>query len=138
MTMVNSGKKEAVALLLGDLLLFVFSLWLTLSLRYNELPDRDVFVSHLEPFSLLFVFWLLVFFISGLCDKHTNAFKQKLPAVILNAQLTNSIIAALLFYFIPYYKITPRINLFIYLLVTIVLTSAWRILFVDRIYLRRT
>jgi len=138
MTMVNSGKKEAVALLLGDLLLFVFSLWLTLSLRYNELPDRDVFVSHLEPFSLLFVFWLLVFFISGLYDKHTNAFKQKLPAVILNAQLTNSIIAALFFYFIPYYKITPRINLFIYLLVTIVLTSAWRILFVDRIYLRRT
>ncbi len=135
--MVNSGKKEAVILFLGDLAMFVFSLWLTLFFRYNQWPDQEIFVSHLEPFLVLFVFWALVFFISGLYDKHTNAFKQKLPGAILNAEVINIVIAALFFYFIPYYEIAPKINLLIYLLITVALTSAWRILLVDYIYLRR-
>lgn len=136
--MINSGKKEAIILLFGDIILFVVSLWLTLFIRYNEWPDRDVFVSHIEPFFVLFIFWILVFFISGLYDKQTNAFRQKLPGVILNAQLVNSGIAVLFFYFIPYYEIAPKVNLFIYLLITIFLISAWRIFLVDHIYIRRT
>ncbi|MDO8493037.1 MAG: sugar transferase [bacterium] len=136
--MINTGKKEALILLFGDLILFVVSLWLTLFIRYNEWPDQDIFVSHLKPFLLLFVFWVLVFFISGLYDKQTNAFKQKLPGVIFNAQLVNSIIAVLFFYFIPYFEIAPKVNLFIYLLITIVSISAWRIFLVEYIYLRRS
>ncbi len=135
--MLNSGKKEALVLLLGDLILFGVSLWLTLFIRYSQWPNKEIFISHLQPFLFLFVSWTLVFFISGLYDKQTNAFKQKLPGVIFNAQLINSVIAVLFFYFIPYFDIAPKINLFIYLLTTIVSISAWRIFLVDYIYLKR-
>ncbi len=138
MEMITSGKKEALILLFGDLVLFVVSLWLTLVIRYGELPSQEVFVLHFEPFLVLFFFWVLVFFISGLYDKRTNAFRQKLPGVILNAVLVNIVIAVLFFYFIPYYLIAPKINLFIYLLITTVSIYAWRMILVDYIYRRRS
>ncbi len=136
--MINTGKKEAVVLFFGDLFLFVVSLWLTLSLRYGRWTNQELFFSHLEPFLPLFIFWILVFFISGLYDKQTNAFKRKLPGLILNAQIINSVIAVVFFYFVPSYGITPKVNLFIYLLVTIILNSIWRIVLVDYMYTYRT
>ena len=134
MNMINNGKKEALVLLLGDVVLFIASLWLTLFLRYNTWPSEIILVSHMQAFSVLFVLWILVFFISGLYDKQTNAFKQKIPGVIFNAEIVNSIIAVLFFYFIPNFGIAPKINLFIYLFLNVVLVYLWRILLVDYIY----
>jgi lipopolysaccharide/colanic/teichoic acid biosynthesis glycosyltransferase len=68
-----------------------------------------------------------VFFIAGLYDKHTVIFKRKLPSIILNAQIANIIIAALFFFLIPYFGITPKTNLFIYLFISFIFIVFWRL-----------
>jgi len=79
------------------------------------------------PFSLLFVLWILVFYIAGLYEKHTVILKSKLPSILANTQIANSTLAVVFFYFVPFFGITPKTILFIYLLVSFVLILSWRI-----------
>ena len=125
--MTISGKKETIALFLGDIALLYFSLWLTLTLRYLESPTAVTWAIHFWPFTIIIVVWLLVFFISGLYEKHTLILKSRLPATVFNAQIANSFIAVLFFYFIPYFGIAPKTNLFIYLIISFILILSWRI-----------
>lgn len=125
--MTFSGKKEAFFLFFGDLLVFLASLWLTLFFRYQEIPGKEEFVNHLKPFSILFAVWFLVFFIAGLYEKHTLIFQSKLPNTLLHTQLANIVIAITFFYFIPFFGITPKTNLFIYLAISFILILFWRV-----------
>jgi len=124
--MYISNRKEPAILLLGDLVIFFVSLWIALFLRYFELPSGATLGEHISPFAILFLVWIFVFFIFGLYEKHTLILKNKLPNIILNAQITNSIIAMLFFYLIPYFGIAPKTNLFIYLIISFLLISLWR------------
>lgn len=125
--MTIAGKKETFALFLGDIFLLYFSLWLTLLLRYWEFPSQKVWDIHFEPFTFIIGVWVLVFFISGLYEKHTLILKSRLPSTVFNAQIANSFIAVLFFYFVPYFGIAPKTNLFIYLLVSFAFVLLWRI-----------
>ena len=125
--MVNFRKKEAPLLFSGDILIFILSLWLSLYFRFAEIPSWSRFLTHFQPFSILFLIWLLVFFIAGLYEKHTLILKNKLPSVILNAQVMNSIFAIIFFYFIPYFGITPKTILFIYLAISFIFILLWRL-----------
>ena len=120
------NRKESVLLFFGDILIFVFSLWLMLLVRYLELPSREIFLQHLGPFSLLFILWSLVFFIAGLYEKRTLVIKRKLFADILNVQVINIIIASAFFYFVPIFGITPKTNILIYLAISFILILFWR------------
>lgn len=130
--MTISAKKQTVILFLGDILLLYFSLWLTLFLRDFGLPTSRIWSLHFAPFSILIGVWVLVFFISGLYEKHTLILKSRLPSTVFNTQVINSFIAVLFFYFIPYFGITPKTNLFIYLFLSFALILFWRI-YGDRI-----
>lgn len=125
--MTISGKKETLVLFLGDILLLYFSLWSALALRYWSLPSASAWDLHFWPFTLIIGVWVLVFFISGLYEKHTLILKSRLPVTVFNTQIVNSFIAVLFFYFIPYFGITPKTNLFIYLIISFGLTLLWRI-----------
>lgn len=125
--MTHFSRKEAIVLFFGDIFFFVFSLWLSLYIRFTELPSLDRFVLHLTPFTILFAVWLLVYFIAGLYEKHTLILKGRLPSVIFNAQVVNSIFAIVFFYAIPIFGITPKTILFIYLLVSFCLVLLWRL-----------
>lgn len=132
-----SNRKEALILFAGDVGLLVAALWLTLLVRYAELPDATLFVGHIVPFCILFLVWVANFFIAGLYEKHTLLLKSRLPNILLNTQVINSVIAVLFFYFIPYFVITPKTNLFIYLAVSSVLILGWRIFGVPALGFRR-
>ena len=125
--MSSLNRKEPLVLLLGDLGSLVAALWLSLFLRSFEIPSQDLFLTHLLPFSMLFVLWILVFYIAGLYEKHTAILKSKLPLILANTQIANSTLAVAFFYFIPFFGITPKTILFIYLLVSFVLILSWRI-----------
>lgn len=125
--MKSLSKKEALVLFLGDVFFFAISLWIALGIRYFEFPKWEVFSLHIAPFSILFIFWIFVYFIFGLYEKHTTLLKSKLPSVIFNAQITNSVFAIAFFYTIPIFGITPKTILFIYLLVSFVLVLGWRL-----------
>lgn len=121
------GKKEAIILFLGDIFLFGLSLWTALFLRFAELPNQKLLLTHIVPFSILFAIWILVFFIAGLYEKHTLILKSKLPNIIFNAQVVNSIFAIIFFYTIPVFGITPKTILFIYLVISFASILLWRI-----------
>lgn len=125
--MSSLTKKETAILFLGDVFFFVFSLWIALCLRFGEVPSLERFNTHLAPFSILFIIWVLVYFIAGLYGKHTLLLKSKLPSVIFNAQVVNSIFAIVFFYTIPVFGITPKTILFIYLVVSFVSVLLWRL-----------
>lgn len=119
-------RKESFVLLVGDFFFFLISLWLALFLRNLEIPSKELFSIHLVPFNLLFAVWILVFYIGGLYEKHTIILKSKLPNVLANTQLVNSALAVVFFYFIPFFGITPKTILFIYLFVSFVAVLFWR------------
>ena len=120
-------RKSSLVLLFGDLVIFVASLWLTLYFRYFTAPTENVFFAHLVPFSLLFVVWVIVFFIFGLYEKQGTVFKSALPGILIRSQITNALIATAFFYFIPWYGISPKTTLFLYLLVSLALILVWRV-----------
>ena len=129
--MTFHGKKEPIILLLGDIFVFLASLYITLVVRYLELPASDVWYNHFVPFSFLFLVWILVFVIAGLYRKHTVLFKRKLPGVILRAQILNISVAAVFFFIIPYFSIAPKTNLLIYLVVSFPIIVFWRLFLFD-------
>lgn len=125
MSLLN--RKEPLILLLGDLGSLVIALWFSLLIRGAEMPSKDLFLAHLGPFSLLFVVWIFVFYVAGLYEKHTTILKSRLPSVLASTQLINSALAVVFFYLVPYFGITPKTILFIYLFVSLVLILSWRI-----------
>jgi len=114
-------------LFFGDILFFSIALWVTLWVRYISVPKSTLLYNHFLAFSFLFGLWVLVFFIVGLYDKHTVFFKKKLPSIIIQAQLTNIAFAAVFFFFIPTFGITPKTNLVVYLLISSFLILLWRL-----------
>jgi len=124
--MTIASKQESLILLVGDILLFLVALWITLLVRYAEVPSESLFYNHLIPFSFLFVLWVTVYFISGLYDKHTMLLRSRLSTIILNAQAINIIFAALFFFFVPYFGIAPKTNLILYLVISSLLVLVWR------------
>lgn len=120
-------KREYVVLLLGDVLVFVASLWATLALRYLGTPSMELFRLHLVPFSLLFAAWVVVFFLAGLYGRHTRLFRSRLAATILYTQIINMVIAALFFFSIPAFGLAPKTILLLYLVVSFPLIFFWRV-----------
>ncbi len=135
--MLSVNKKEPFILVSGDLVALLLSLWLMLLVRYLSLPTEEFLFAHLAPFSLLFVVWIAVFFIAGLYEKHTLILKSQLGGIILNAQIANSTIAFLFFYLIPYFGITPKTNLFIFLIISSALVVVWRLFLFPFIYISK-
>lgn len=120
-------KKEATILFIGDIFFFISSLWFSLYIRFTEIPSLEKFYEHLVPFSILFAIWILVYFIAGLYEKHTLILKSKLPSIIFNAQVVNSIFAILFFYSVTTFGIAPKTILFIYLIISFVSILLWRL-----------
>lgn len=113
-------KLKQVGVFLGDILLLYLALGLTILLREASLN------SHLTPFTIVFLLWLFIFYISGLYDirslKNTLGFTHKyLVAVLIAAAL-----ATAFFYFIPYFQIAPKTNLFIFVALFVILDYNWR------------
>ena len=120
-------RAEAVFLFLGDIAVFYLSLFLVLLARYGLPFDQRIIILHFLPFSILFVFWILGFFIAGLYEQHTLLFQKRLPYRLLKSVLANAVVTALFFYFFPGFLITPRINLILYLIVSSALLLVWRL-----------
>jgi lipopolysaccharide/colanic/teichoic acid biosynthesis glycosyltransferase len=124
--------RELLVLIVGDIIVFNVALWLTLLVRYFELPSADRLADHVPPFLIFASVWILVFFILGLYDKHTNLLKKLLVNRILTAQVINVVVAGMLFFIIPF-GITPKTNLVLYLFISIILLSVWRLWVVPRL-----
>lgn len=124
------SRKTPFILLVGDIVAFVASLWVTLLIRYQGLPSGKIFFDHFDSFVYLFVIWIVVYFIAGLYERDAALFKSALPPVFVNVQLINAAIAVGFFYFAPISNIAaaiaPKTNLFLYFAVSTLFVLVWR------------
>lgn len=121
-------RNEALLLLFGDVLVFYVALWLALLLRELQVPTKEVWELHAVPFSILFFVSVIVYFIAGLYDQHTALLRSRLLLLVTYSQTATVVIAALFFFSVPYFGITPKTLLVIFLAVSSVLILVWRLL----------
>jgi exopolysaccharide biosynthesis polyprenyl glycosylphosphotransferase len=137
--MTRAFRPRRAILFIGDLLFFCLALWLSLFLRAFDVPTRELFVAHLVPFSILFLIWAFVFFIAGLYESRSIVLARRaLSVTLLVAQTINISFAALFFFIIPYFGITPKVLLIIYLVVSFVLVLLWRVFIFPWLGLQKT
>jgi exopolysaccharide biosynthesis polyprenyl glycosylphosphotransferase len=126
-----SGFKASI-LCIGDVLLLYASLALALFFRYN-VRTAQAFVAlfnlHFSPFTIVFVIWIIVFYLADLYDPKN--FKNNLDFYrsFLTALVINGLLAVAFFYIFTFYGISPKVVLFILLVIFVVIDLIWRYLF---------
>lgn len=121
-------KFKQILLLLGDVVILYVALILALWIRGRGVLYEE-FILHVDPFSLLFVIWIFVFYIVGLYDLHRLKNNFEFLGALGIGLVINGVIAVLFFYLIPLAGITPKTNLFIFLVVFSVLAYYWRYIY---------
>lgn len=123
---MHTLRHEPFILVVGDFLIFYLALWLTLFVRNASLPAEELWWQHAVPFGFIFCASALIYFIVGLYDRHTLIVRQQLPIRIFAGQIATVLVAATFFFFIPYFGITPKTNLAIFLVISSMLVTLWR------------
>ncbi|MBI5045398.1 MAG: sugar transferase [Candidatus Niyogibacteria bacterium] len=119
-------KFNKIILILGDVAILYISLLLALTIRYGGLPTPKIWNAHLIPFAIIFFIWIVIFYIAGLYDPAKFISAKEMQKQIIWAMEFAGIIALAAFYLIPYFLITPKTNLFLDLIITLLLLIIWR------------
>ncbi len=121
--------KRKILLLAGDIGTLLASFYLTIIIGYWGAFDAHNFQTHIFPFSIMYVAWILVLFIFNLYDY--GAIKPTIGNIrnISVALITAFVVGAVFFYSFPIFGISPKVNLVINVLVFGALFIAWRRVF---------
>ena len=119
------GKIKQFLCLAGDIAMLYLALFLTLVFRYNK-DWQQQWQSHFLPFTVIYISSLIVFYIIGLYDLSLARNNLFFFLTLTRALLITVILSVLFFYFIPYFGITPKTNLFISFLIFSILFALWR------------
>lgn len=117
----------AFILVAGDVLVYVFSLILTLTVRYGGFPTRTLVSTHLQSFGILFLVFFIVSFSAGLYDKQSIFMRGRIQSLLLKVQFINILIGTAFFYIAPV-GIAPKANLAIYFVISTLLLLLWRMI----------
>lgn len=124
--MINIKK---IVLLLGDILFLYLSLLITLFIRYGSRFNLNCWQQHFWPFTIIYAIWLTVFYISGLYELTLARNNIGFYSILLQTLIINIGLSITFFYFIPYFGITPKTNLFLNLIIFALLFLIWRQLY---------
>jgi len=117
---------KKIILLLGDILILYLSLWLTLLIRYGANFDFNRWQQHFWPFTIIYFLWLVIFYIAGLYELTLARNNINFYSTLLRGLMINAGLAIAFFYFISYFGIAPKTNLFLNLAIFTLLFSGWR------------
>ena len=118
-----------ILLFFGDIFLLYFSLFLTVFLGFLDEFNTVVFLDHLLPFSILYSFWLIIFYIFGLYDLNIIRTKINLYQRLSGGLFIGFITGVIFFYLVPFFNLTPKTNLVLNVIIFGILFWAWRKLF---------
>lgn len=124
-------KIKKLILLIGDIVILYAALAGALIIRYRGF-DFLTFQNHVSAFTIIFIFWIIIFYIHNLYD--INAAKNNIVfySAVFRALLINIAFSVVFFYFAPQVSsvtIAPKTNLFLTALVFVALFWLWRNLF---------
>ena len=120
---------KKLTLIASDLVAFYGALAAVLVARYGADSFSAQWHAHNMPFSLLLIVWLLALYISNLYDQRMMRNDRDFFARLGQAMLVASVASVLFFYLIPYFGITPKLNLFLFLVALAVIMSGTRYLY---------
>jgi len=124
--------QKTLILILGDIAVLYTSLALTLFIRYGEEWQSSLDL-HFGPFSFVFAFWLLIFYVAGLYDLRRLKNNITFLTLLSLSIAANALITIALFYFIQWFGIAPRANLSLFIIIFVLLVISWRRFFNTRI-----
>ena len=115
-------------LFIGDVAILYLSLFLTLYIRYGR--DFGAQLNfHLLPFTIIFAVWLIIFYITNLYEISFTKNDVRFFSDFFYSIAAVSAISIFLFYFIPFFGITPKTNFFIFTAIAVILQALWRFYF---------
>lgn len=113
--MINESRARTIILFIGDIVFFYTALSATLLIRYQPEKFLEGLSAHWRPFSFLFIFWLLIFYVNGLYNPQRFKNSVQTNQVFNLTLLINAALAITFFYLIPALRIAPKTNLFIFI-----------------------
>jgi exopolysaccharide biosynthesis polyprenyl glycosylphosphotransferase len=121
-----TSKLKIFTLFAGDVVALYAALFVTLILRYGPAFYDQFLATHVGPFTVIFIPWLVIFYVAGLYDLRTLRNGIDFLKVLATAIAVAAMVAILLFYFIPLFGIAPKTNLFIFIVIFTIVEIAWR------------
>jgi len=120
-------KIKQLILFVGDVGVFYLSLGLTLLIRYG-IPNAHL-DAHLGPFSIICGIWIILFYSIGLYDIHNLKNSLIFLRQYTIAIFSGTVAAIILFYIVPYFSISPKRTLLLFVGIYILLGLVWRWVF---------
>jgi len=121
-----NNKLKKFILLGGDIAVLYFSLYLTLIIRYWGSYKTDIWITHFWPFTLIFILWLAIFYITNLYSLNLAVNNVRFYQASGRALLISALTAIAFFYLMPQIGIAPKTNLFIYIIIFAIVFYLWR------------
>lgn len=122
-------KIRQAVLLIGDIILAVLALLITVYLGFWGNFSWQIFQQHLLPFAILYFAWLIIFYIVGLYDLNIIRPKMEFLTRAGECLLICLGVGLVFFYLVPLFGITPKTNLLINIITFGVLVFIWRRIF---------
>jgi exopolysaccharide biosynthesis polyprenyl glycosylphosphotransferase len=124
MSFKNASKR--FALLLCDIAFLYLALFATLIIRYGGDFYGQFVAVHSFPFTIIFAIWIVIFYIAGLYELRHLRNNLDFIKILGFTIFVNSVIAVFFFYLIPAFGITPKTNLFIFIVIFACAELLWR------------
>jgi exopolysaccharide biosynthesis polyprenyl glycosylphosphotransferase len=126
MNLFKNSKR--IILFLGDILCFYLGLFLMFLIRFKTFEiEYSNWILHLKLFSLVFFFWIIVFYIADIYEINNIFVKKKNILLILILQIINLFLAISFFYIFSI--ITPKTNLILVFAFSTCLLIIWHWIF---------
>lgn len=129
---MNEFKQRIKKLILisGDILLLYLSLFIVLIIRFGANYNPHILWQHLYPFSVVYTFWLIVFYINNLYSIDYARNTYEFYASVIKSFLFNGAISVIFFY-VAYSStgLTPKTNLLLNIAIFAILFISWRIFY---------
>ena len=123
--MANTLNIRKFLLVLGDIVLLYLSLTATIFFDYQGAFDWPALSLHILPFSMLYFFWLVIFYVFGLYELRTPRTNITFYVKATSALLASFIVGIVFFYLMPIFDITPKMNLIVNTIIFGVLFLIW-------------
>ncbi|HNX10816.1 MAG TPA: sugar transferase [bacterium] len=123
--MLKTKIKQTI-LVLGDLGVLAFSLYLTLIVRYQSWPSFERWHENSEAFLPVFATWLIVFYINSLYQLKSFAHRGRWLESFFKSTLISFIVSILFFYLFPFTSLSPRVTLIIFVFIFTLADLGWR------------
>lgn len=120
---------KKIILFLGDVTLLYSFLLITLILRYGFSIAPQSFKNHIGPFSIIFIIWILIFYLTDAYHPKNLRNKKVIFRNVLRGVIISGVLSVIAFYlFGSFFVLTPKTNLFIFIALFFVFDLFWRFL----------